>query len=221
MGVIILLVAALAAIVVWWLSKQRLMAKPWLEEGALGEFPGTGASSLPAAKIGLGVFVAVVASLFALFLSAYVMRMQLADWRPVPKPTLLWINTGVLILSSAGLQWAQDAADRRDIGGIRAGLYAGGAAALAFLLGQLLAWQQLRSMGYFVTTNPASSFFYLMTAVHGLHLAGGLAALGRTILKGRAGVAIQELRSSIELCAIYWHFLLVVWLILFGFLLLS
>jgi cytochrome c oxidase subunit III len=220
-GVIILLVAALAAIVVWWLSKQRLMAKPWLEEGALGEFPGTGASSLPPAKIGLGVFVAVVASLFALFLSAYVMRMQLADWRPVPKPTLLWINTGVLILSSAGLQWAQDAADRRDIGGVRAGLYAGGGAALAFLLGQILAWQQLRSMGYFVTTNPASSFFYLMTAVHGLHLAGGLAALGRTILKGRAGVAIQELRSSIELCAIYWHFLLVVWLILFGFLLLS
>jgi len=220
-GVIILLVAALAAIAVWWLSRQRLMAKPWLEEGALGEFPGTGASSLPAAKIGLGVFVAVVAALFALFLSAYVMRMQLTDWRPVPKPTLLWINTGVLILSSAGLQWAQDAADRRNIGGVRAGLYAGGAAALAFLLGQLLAWQQLRSMGYFLASNPAASFYYLMTAVHGLHLIGGLAALGRTILKGRRGVEIRDLRASIELCTIYWHFLLVVWLVLFGFLLLS
>jgi cytochrome c oxidase subunit III len=220
-GVIILLIAALAAIVVWWLSKQRLMAKPWLEEGALGEFPGTGASSVPAAKIGLGVFVAVVAALFALFLSAYVMRMQLTDWRPVPKPTLLWINTGVLILSSAGLQWAQDAADRRDVRGIRAGLYAGGAAALAFLLGQLLAWQQLRSMGYFLATNPAASFYYLITAVHGLHLIGGLAALGRTILKGRRGVEIRDLRASIELCTIYWHFLLVVWLVLFGFLLLS
>src|SRR3954451_20285371 len=130
------------------------MAKPWLEEGALGEFPGTGASSVPAAKIGLGVFVAVVAALFALFLSAYVMRMQLIDWRPVPKPTLLWINTGVLILSSAGLQWAQDAADRRNLDGVRTGLFAAGLAALAFLAGQLFAWQQLGSLGYFVTTNP-------------------------------------------------------------------
>jgi cytochrome c oxidase subunit 3 len=180
-GVIILLIASLAAIVVWWLSKQRLMAKPWLEEGALGEFPGSGASALPASKIGLGVLVAVIASLFALFVSAYFMRMQLADWRPVPKPTLLWINTGVLILSSAGLQWAQDAADRREIDGVKTGIFAAALAALAFLAGQLFAWQQLSSLGYFVATSPASSFFYLITAVHALHLLGGLVALGRTV----------------------------------------
>ena len=84
----------LAVIAVWWLSTHRLTSKPWLEQGAAGEFPGTGVSSLPVAKVGLGVFLAAIGSLFALFISAYLMRMQLADWRPVPKPTLLWVNTG-------------------------------------------------------------------------------------------------------------------------------
>jgi len=100
MGFVLLFVAIIAAIVIWWLSRQRLFAKPWLEEGLAGEFPGTGASQLPAAKLGLGVFLAVVGSLFALSLSAYVMRMENADWRPLPAPTVLWFNTGLLILSS-------------------------------------------------------------------------------------------------------------------------
>ena len=122
MGAIILFVAMLAVVVVWWLSTQRLAAKPWLEEGPIGEFPGTGALPLPAAKVGLGVFAAVVGALFALIFTAYLMRMQLADWRPLLKPTVLWVNTGVLILSSAGLQWARDASERGDMDGIRAGL---------------------------------------------------------------------------------------------------
>ena len=74
--------------------------------GLAGEFPGTSASQRPAAKLGLGVFLAVVGSLFALSLSAYVMRMEMADWRPLPAPSILWFNTGLLILSSIALQWA-------------------------------------------------------------------------------------------------------------------
>jgi cytochrome c oxidase subunit 3 len=70
---ILLFLAPIGAIIAWWLSRQRLMAKPWLEVGAIDDFPGTGASSLPAATIGLGVFLAVVSSLFALFISAYLM----------------------------------------------------------------------------------------------------------------------------------------------------
>jgi len=115
MGITILFFSGLAVIAVWWLSTQRLTSKPWLEQGAAGEFPGTGVSSAPMAKVGLGVFLAAIGSLFALFMSAYFMRMQLADWRPVPKPTLLWVNTGVLMLSSAALQWARARADRDDI----------------------------------------------------------------------------------------------------------
>src|SRR3954449_6210091 len=159
MGAIILFVAMLAIVVVWWLSTQRLAAKPWLEEGPIGEFPGTGALSLPAAKIGLGGFAAVVGALFALIFSAYLMRMQLADWRPLLKPTVLWVNTGVLILSSAGLQWARDASERGDMDGIRAGLLTGGGAAIAFLVGQVLALEQLVGAGHFVGGRPARRVF--------------------------------------------------------------
>jgi cytochrome c oxidase subunit 3 len=218
MSAIIVFMAGIAAIAGWWLSRQRLAAKPWLEEGAIGDFRGGGASSLPAAKIGLGVFLAVVGSLFALFISAYSMRMNTVDWRALPVPRLLWFNTGVLVLSSVALQWAHVAARRNDMGGVIVGLCAGGASAVTFLVGQLLAWQQLSVAGYFLASNPANSFFYMITAVHGLHLMGGLVALGRTTAKVWRGAEMTQVRLSVELCTIYWHFLLLVWLVLLGLL---
>jgi len=215
-GLIIVFIVMLAGAAAWWLSGQRLTAKPWLEEGPIGEFPGTGALSLPAAKIGLVVFAAVVGALFALTLTAYLMRMQLADWTPLAKPPLLWVNSGVLILSSSGLQWARDASDRGNMEDIKAGLLVGGLAAIAFLGGQIVVWRQLVSAGYFVASNPASSFFYLITAMHGLHLLGGVAALGRTVRKVHRRCAANEVRLSVELCAIYWHLLVLVWFFCFS-----
>jgi len=215
---IILFMAGIAAIAGWWLSQQRLGAKPWLEEGVIVDFREESPSSLPPAKIGLGVFLAVVGSLFALFISAYSMRMSMVDWRALPVPRLLWFNTGVLVTSSIALQWAYMAARRNDMDGVIIGLCAGGASALIFLAGQLLAWRQLSLAGYFVTSNPANSFFYLITAVHGLHLMGGLVALGRTIAKVWRGAEMTQVRLGVELCAIYWHFLLLVWLVLLGLL---
>ncbi len=194
MSAIILFMAVIAVIAGWWLSQQRLTAKPWLEEGVIADFPGTGAMSWPAAKIGLGVFLAVVGSLFALFISAYSMRMNMVDWRALPVPGLLWFNTGVLVLSSVALQWAHVAARRDDMDGVIIGLCAGGASAITFLVGQLLAWRQLSAAGYFVASNPANSFFYLITAVHGLHLMGGLVALGRTTAKVWRGAAMIKVR---------------------------
>jgi cytochrome c oxidase subunit III len=213
---IILFIVVIAVIVGWWLSGQRLTAKPWLEEGPIGEFPGTGAMTLPAAKIGLGVFLAVAGCLFTLVISAYSVRQNMADWRALSLPKLLWFNTGVLVLSSIALQWAHVAARRNDLEGVIVGLLAGGVSAVVFLVGQLLAWQQLRADGYFVASNPANSFFYLITAVHGLHLTGGLVALGRTTARVWRGTELTEMRLSVELCAIYWHFLLLVWLVLLG-----
>jgi cytochrome c oxidase subunit 3 len=221
MGITILFFSGLAVIAVWWLSKHRLTSKPWLEQGAAGEFTGSGASPVPVAKIGLGVLLAAIGSLFALFVSAYAMRMQIADWRPVPKPTLLWVNTGVLMLSSAALQWTRVAADRDDIRRVRAGLLAAGGAALAFVGGQLLAWDQLSRTGFGLTANPASSFFYLITALHGVHVLGGLVALGRSTGRAWAGHDPARLRLGIDLCSMYWDFLLLMWLVLFGLLLLS
>ena len=163
MSAIILFMAVIAIIAGWWLSQQRLTSKPWLEEGRIGELPRTGAMTWPAAKIGLGVFLAVAGSLFALFISAYSMRMNMVDWRALPVPGLLWFNTGVLVLSSVALQWAYVAARRDDMENVIIGLCAGGASAVTFLVGQLLAWQQLRAAGYFVASNPANSFFYMIT----------------------------------------------------------
>ena len=218
MSAIILFMAVIAVIVGWWLSQQRLTAKPWLEEGSIDDFPGTGAITLPAAKIGLGVFLAVAGSLFALFISAYSMRMNMVDWRTLPVPALLWFNTGVLVMSSIALQWAQMAARRNDMDVALVGLLAGGVSAFMFLAGQLLAWQQLNAAGYFLASNPANSFFYLITAVHGLHLMGGLVGLGRTTAKVLRGAEASQIRLSVELCTIYWHFLLLVWLVLLGLL---
>jgi cytochrome c oxidase subunit 3 len=218
MSAVVLFMAVIAVIVGWWLSQQRLMAKPWLEESGIGDVPGASAMTWPPEKIGLGVFLAVAGSLFALFMSAYSMRMNMVDWRTLPVPGLLWFNTGVLVLSSVALQWAYVAARRDDMANVIIGLCAGGASAVTFLIGQLLAWQQLRAAGYFVASNPANSFFYMITAAHGLHLMGGLVALGRTITKVWRGAEMAQVRLSVELCTIYWHFLLLVWVVLLGLL---
>jgi cytochrome c oxidase subunit III len=211
----LLFVVALAAFIGWWLLGQGLAAKPWLETGAPGTVPHTGASSLPTAKIGLGVFLVVAGSLLVLLVSAYTMRMAMEDWRPLPQPGLLWVNTGVLVASSLALHRARTAARAAEREGVRSWLLVGGLAALAFLVGQLLAWKQLVAAGYRLSTNPADAFFYLITAIHGLHVLGGLVALGRTGAKLRRGAGMEALRLSVELCATYWHFLLAVWIVLF------
>ena len=160
--------------------------------------PSTG-RALPTAKIGLGVFLAVVGCLFALFTSAYFMRMALSDWQPLPVPRLLWLNTGVLVLSSIALQCASVAARKGQMDTVRLGLATAGLTALAFLVGQLMAWRELTADGYFLTANPANSFFYLITGMHGLHIVGGLVGLGRTTAGawngGAAGAASPQRRT--------------------------
>jgi cytochrome c oxidase subunit III len=219
-SVVVLFVAVVAAITIWWLSQQRLMSKPWLEVGMIGDFAGPAPARLPSAKIGLWIFLSIVCAVLTLLISAFFMRMA-PDWRPLPEPMLLWVNTGVLIFSSMALQRARVAARDGRMDGLKTSLLAGGVSALAFVAGQLLVWRQLHDGGYFLAGNPAVGFFYLLTAVHGVHLLGGVVALGRTAAKIWRGVGVEKLRLSAELCAIYWHFLLVVWVVLFGLLLLT
>ena len=164
------------------------------------------------------MFLAVVSSLFALFVSAYFMRMQVADWVQLPAPKLLWFNTGALVLSSVALQYAHVAARRGRIGNVGDGLIIGGLFALTFLVGQLFAWRQLNAAGYFLAANPGNAFFYLFTGAHGLHLLGGLVALGMTANKVRRGYEVNQVRLNVRLCAVYWHFLLALWLVLFSLL---
>jgi cytochrome c oxidase subunit 3 len=220
-GVIILFLAALGAIAAWWLSHQRMMAKPWLEAGPVDDISGGGSSPISSAKVGLGFLIVVAGALFTLFLSAYFMRMQMGDWRPLPVPALLWFNTILLILSSIALQWARAAAKRDEMEGVTFGLLGASVTSLGFLGGQIVAWHQLANAGYGLASNPANAFFYVLTAVHGLHVLGGIVALGRTANKVWHSERVSQVRVSVELCAIYWHFLLLVWLILFGLLLME
>jgi len=199
---------------------RQLTEKPWAPvPGVVAELRHGAAFAVPTATLGLRLFLAVASVLFSLLIVAYHHRMAAADWRSLSEPWLLWVNTLVLVMSSVALQWARGAARRRDIDGVRSGLLVGGACAAAFLTGQLLAWQQLAALGYFAATNPAVAFFYLITALHAVHLMGGLVAWGRTTAKLWRGIAVGQLRLSVELCAVYWHFLLLVWLLLFGLLL--
>ena len=198
---------------------HQLMAKPWVTvQGKVDDLYAGGASSALARKLALRVFLAVVAVLFMLLVIAYGSRMAYEDWRPTPQLGLLWANTLVLILSSIALQWAQYSARRGQMNAVRVGLLAAGAFTVVFLFGQIMAWRQLGTMVYFDIRNPAIGFFYLITGVHGLHLVGGLVAWGRTVAKVRGDFDVAKIRRSVELCTTYWHFLLLVWLVLFGLL---
>lgn len=216
--------AVLAAVAGWWLSQQGLLTKPWLEEGLAHDLPG--APRQPAARVGLWMFLAVAGSLFALLLSAYSMRAEMAEMgmapvRPLSVPDVLWLNTGLLMLSSAALEWARSAARLAQMDRVRLGLLAGALFALAFLQGQLVAWGQLRAEGHLLATDQAAAFFYLISALHGLHLLGGVAAMARAAARMRHGAGMEQVRLSVGLCATYWHFLLLVWLLFFAMLLLS
>jgi cytochrome c oxidase subunit III len=198
---------------------QQLTAKPWLADGAALEALRHPAEAHRAAKrTALRVFLGVVGVVFMLLLIAYGGRMAYEDWRPAPQLNLLWANTFVLILSSVALQWAQVSVRRGRMDAMRLGLLAGGAFTLVFLFGQLLAWRQLATMGYFDVSNPAIAFFYLITGIHGAHLLGGLVAWGRAVARVWGDFNVAKMRQSVELCTLYWHFLLGVWLVLFGLL---
>jgi len=199
---------------------RQLTDKPWVAaQGKVDDRHDGSEFSLPTATLGLRVLLAVLTVLFSLLVVAYGDRLAVADWRPLPEPWLLWLNTVFLILSSVALQWACVGASWHRMDAMKAGLLGGGVFAFAFLAGQVLAWQQLVALGYFAKTNPANAFFYLITGLHGLHLLGGLVAWGWTSAKVWRGFDIARVRLSVELCTVYWHFLLVVWLVLFALLL--
>ena len=199
---------------------HNLTRKPWLAtQSEIDNQVGGGTFALPTEKVGLRVFLFPVSALFVLFFIAYFMRRTFGDWLPLHDPEVLWANTGVLILSSIALQLSRVNARRKNMDGTKTYLMFGGIFAFAFLAGQLLAWRQLAEMGYFADTNPANAFFYLFTALHGVHLLGGLVAWGRTVLKIRRGGEMEKVRLSVELCSVYWHYLLVVWVIMFSLLL--
>jgi len=206
------------AIVVGWLVHKTLHTAPWVEQRSVEA--GRALAMFPV-QVGLGVFLAVATSFFALLITAYHMRMMEADWTNLDLPRVLWLNTAVLVLASVAMQWTVGAARRGQIDSVKAGLVASGVFSFAFLAGQIWAWQQLVATGHYSAANPAYAFFVLLTAVHGVHLLGGLAVWARATVRAARGADFAKIRLSVELCTVYWHFLLVVWAALFGVLLYS
>lgn len=184
-----------------------------------------GADRRQIARVGLRLFLVVVSSLFFLFLFAFIARSQMADWLPLTDPLAplanlwqLWLNSAFLVLSCIALQGARMAARQARLDATVIGFALGGVFAIAFLVGQFWVWQQFVAWGYFVASNPANSFFYLLTGLHGLHLLGGLIAWSIIVAKFLRRVPLAQLSVSIELCTTYWHYLLGLWFVLFALL---
>jgi len=207
----------LMAVIVWWLFRQTIHVQPWVAQAAALELRAE-AAPRPAARTALWVFLGVASSLFVLFVSAYAMRLGLADWTPLPRPRLLMLNTALLVGASLAMQWTVHAVRRGAAADVRRGLGASGLLTLGFLAGQLFVWKQLHDAGYLLSTSAATAFFYLFTAVHGLHVLGGLVAWARATARSWRGRDPAEVRLAIELCATYWHYLLAVWVVLYALL---
>ncbi|MGA9624507.1 MAG: hypothetical protein WBQ65_08560, partial [Bryobacteraceae bacterium] len=149
------------------------MESAW-EDGGSG---GPGASR-SASFIGLFVLLAASFMVFAALTWAFVFRRGLSgDWTSMPKPPILFVNTAVLLASSFVLEMARHALKAGIRSKFNAWWSAGAVLGVLFLFGQALAWQRLKDLGIYVATNPSSSFFYVLTASHALHLVGGVAAL--------------------------------------------
>lgn len=217
-----LVVALVSAIIVWAFLVRHLTARPWIAAGDSGYSPDVGSVRQPAKRVALYFLLAAISSLFALFFTAYIMRMNPhhgGDWHTIPKPGILWLNTLLLLCSSAAMQWARYALNYRNGGYVKPAMAIAGVFTVAFLVGQYVAWQQLNHVGEMHLSNPALGFFYLLTGVHALHLLGGLYVWARAFIRINLGITAPSINLSVELCTVYWHYLLIVWLLLFGLLL--
>lgn len=180
---------------------------------------------LPAAgenryRLGMWVALASIVMLFTSLSSAYIVRAaSSSDWQPLRMPRILMLSTALILISSGTLEAARR--KLKDVAGsahrpwLLLTLVLGG----GFLVSQFLAWRQLVRQGVYVASSPHSSFFYLLTALHGAHLLGGLAALGYLFLRSRAPgddqVSVTKARAKTDAVTLYWHFMDFLWLYLF------
>jgi cytochrome c oxidase subunit 3 len=163
---------------------------------------------------GMTVGLGGILMFFMALVSAYIVRRDIPNsgWHPLAVPRILWLNTAVLIASSFTLSYARKLLKSNDQKGFRHWWSVTTILGVFFLVGQIIAWQQLRAAGLFLATNPSSSFFYVFTAAHGLHLLGGVLAL--TWILFRPTHRLTQ-GTATEVAAMYWHFMDGLWVFLF------
>lgn len=175
-------------------------------------------------RIGMWVALASILMLFISLTSAYIVRGVPAlgggqdDWLPIDMPRVLWVNTAILLISSVSIEFARRALKRNEYPAFRGWITLTTLLGVAFLVGQLMAWRQLAAQGVFINSHPHSSFFYLLTSLHGLHLLGGVIALTYvTVAAMRLRIGFKR-RNAVNVTALYWHFMDGLWIYLFGLL---
>ena len=180
-----------------------------------GDGPDGRGADRRASFIGLFILLAATTMVFAALTAAFWMRRGISeDWTSMHKPVLLWFNTVVLLASSVVLDRSRHALKAGNRSQFNSWWTAATVLGVLFLLGQAYVWHELRNAGIYIASNPASSFFYVLTAIHALHLLGGVAALVYVDVQAwrlRLGPAK---RTVIDVSAIFWHFLDGVWLYL-------
>ncbi len=171
-------------------------------------------------RIGMWVALAAIVMMFTALTSAYIVRAASAnDWRPIAMPRILLLSTVLIIISSVTLEVGRQKLKAAFESSYRNWLALTALLGIGFLVSQLLAWRQLVGQGIYVASNPHSSFFYLLTATHGVHLLGGLLALAYLLFRSRTSSPNEETAEKRQAVAgsvtLYWHFMDVLWIYLF------
>lgn len=190
---------------------------PPREEGGGGDEwrPGVPRAPRRAYFTALAMGLACILMFFMALTSAFIVRKGLGgDWQPVELPRILWFTTAVLLLSSFAVERARLRLKLKDEGGFGRWWGITTLLGLTFLGGQYAAWLTLRAQGVFLASNPSSSFFYLLTAAHGIHLLGGIAALLYVGLRNWKGLA-ERRATAADVTSVYWHFMDGLWVFLF------
>lgn len=201
---------------------RALAEKPWLPQLAGSDKLLTEQHTDPR-NTALSFFIAVVSVIFFLLTITFLSRTQFPDfqtlagepWQPLTGSVQLWLNTLFLGLASFSLHLTHKFADEGDNKALPWMLMLGFLFSAMFIAGQMLVWQQLVDLGYFISENPANSYYYLFTGIHAIHLMGGIAVLLQVSYRYIKKSDIDSLSASIKLCASYWHFLFIVWVLLF------
>jgi cytochrome c oxidase subunit III len=162
---------------------------------------------------GIAIGIVAVLMFFMALASAFLVRKGAPDWVPVHIPWLLWVNTCVLLSSSGTLELARKRLVQSDVVGFRGLWLVTTVLGVIFLVGQVVAWRILVDQGIYLASNPASSFFYIFTGAHALHLLGGVAAL---IYVARRNYDTAKITRTVaaEVTSYYWHFMDALWLFL-------
>ena len=168
---------------------------------------------------GMTVALAGILMFFMALVSAYIVRKGASgEWESIPVPSILWVNTAMLLASSFTLSRARKVFLRGDTAGFKRWWGITTVLGFLFLLGQLVAWRQLVGDGVYLASNPSSSFFYVFTAAHGLHLLGGVIALA--VIPLAKGRRIAR-KTAISVAGLYWQFMDGLWVFLFAILIMG